>query len=201
MLIKDVPLANLSANERAKRIGYLPQNAPLHWNVTIDALVALGRYPHSDLQSLVGRSAIDRAMAELELQHFAHRLVDTLSGGERARAMLARVLAGEPSWILVDEPLAALDIAHRYALFHQLRSIASRGVGIVIVAHNLGLVARMTDDAVLLDGGRLVAAGTASDVLVPEQLGQVFGANFEYVRGTDGNSVLVSAPAGIWSIS
>jgi len=185
-LLDGQPLASLGATARARRIGYLPQDAPLHWNIAVRALIALGRFPHGDARSDLGRLAIDRALTKLDLHPFADRLAATLSGGERARAMLARVLAGEPDWILADEPLAALDIAHRYALMAHLRAVAARGVGVLLVAHDIALAAAYADDALLLHGGRLVAAGPVTDVLTPDRLGPVFGVAFEQVQTATG---------------
>lgn len=197
VLLEDAPLSALGAVERARRIGYLPQEASVHWNISVRALAALGRYPHR--RGLAGeseedRQAVRRALAEADMTHFAERLTGTLSGGERARALLARVLAGEPGWILADEPMAALDIAHRYGLMAQLRAVAQRGVGIVLVIHDLSLAARMADDALLLDGGRLVAAGPVCEVLTPARLGPVFGVDFAFASAADGAPTLVSAP-------
>ena len=191
------PLHAMKAAERARRIGYLPQESAVHWNIAVRALVALGRYPHRAgmaAESAQDRQAIAQALEELGLADFAQRLVGSLSGGERARVLLARVLAGRPDWILADEPMAALDLAHRYALMTHLRAVAVRGAGVAIVLHDLALAARMADDALLLDGGRLVAAGAAEDVLTPERLGSIFGVDFGWGRGADGAPVLVSAP-------
>ena len=190
-------LASINPRERAKRLGYLPQESPVHWNIAVRALVALGRYPHRD--GIAGESAADwlaveQALAEVGMAPFADRSVRSLSGGERARVLLARVLAGTPQWILADEPMAALDLAHRYALMAHLRDIAAQGVGVAIVIHDLALAARMADDALLLDQGRLVASGPARDVLTPERLGPVFGVDFAYAAAADGQPTLVSAP-------
>ena len=195
VLLDEAPLDRLAARMRARRIGYLPQEAPLHWNIAVRALVALGRFPHGDAASVAGRAIIERTLAQADLAPFADRLAGTLSGGERARAMLARVLAGAPDWLLADEPLAALDIAHRHAMLARLRGVAAQGVGVVIVLHDLALAARMADDALLLDRGRLIAAGPAGAVLAPERLDAIFGARFAYVDGPDGVPVLVSAPS------
>lgn len=185
------PLAALGPRDRARRIGYLPQDAPLHWNIAVRPLVALGRFPHGDAQGDLGRVAIDHALAEAELTPLAERLAGTLSGGERARVMLARLLAGEPDWILADEPLAALDIAHRYGLMARLRAIAARGVGVVVVAHDLAIAADFADDVVLLNSGHLVAAGRVDDIMTPTRLEQVFGASFQRVRDHEGREVLI----------
>jgi iron complex transport system ATP-binding protein len=189
--------ARLAPAERARRIGYLPQEAPVHWNIPVRTLVALGRYPHR--RGLAGESeadrlAVRRALEEVGLVRFAERPVATLSGGERARAHLARVLAGRPDWILLDEPLAALDLSHRFALMALLRTVAARGVGVVIVVHDLALAGRMADDALLLESGRLAASGPVLDVLTPACLGPVFGADFTYGAAADGTPTLIAAP-------
>ncbi|HEY1124270.1 MAG TPA: ABC transporter ATP-binding protein [Sphingobium sp.] len=197
VLLDGAAPANIAPRERAKRLGYLPQESPVHWNMAVRALVALGRYPHRD--GIAGESAADwlavqQALAEVGMESFANRPINSLSGGERARVLLARVLAGTPQWILADEPMAALDLAHRYALMAHLRDIAAQGVGVVIVIHDLSLAARMADDALLLDQGRLVASGPAGQVLTPERLGPVFGVDFAYAAATDGRATLVSTP-------
>src|SRR5687767_12820722 len=89
--------------ERARRIGYLPQVGEIAWDLSVASLAALGRLPHGDR----GETQVAAALAAVDLADFAQRPVSTLSGGERARALLARVLAGEPGWILADEPHAA----------------------------------------------------------------------------------------------
>lgn len=197
VLLDDVPLSSLKATDRARRIGYLPQESPVHWNIGVRALVALGRHPHRiglGGESAADWLAVEEALHEVGMSGFAERLVNSLSGGERARVLLARVLAGTPQWLLADEPMAALDLAHRYALMRHFRDIAARGTGVVIVIHDLALAARMADNALLLDGGRLVAAGPARDVLTPEQLGPIFGVDFAYGAAADGQLTLVSAP-------
>ncbi|MFX8891361.1 ATP-binding cassette domain-containing protein, partial [Acinetobacter baumannii] len=87
-------------------------------------------------------------MAQTDITHLAKRGVDQLSGGERGRVLLARVLAGEPEWLLVDEPLASLDPGHQLATLDLLRAAAARGCGVVVVLHDLTLAHRVADDAV-----------------------------------------------------
>ncbi len=135
VLLDGTPLSAMHPRNRAQAIGYLPQSAEVAWDVSVANLVALGRLPHRDR----GKFAVARAMAATDLSDFAHRPMSTLSGGEKARALLARVLAGEPRWILADEPLAALDIAHQLALLRVLRAEADKGTGVVLVLHDLSL--------------------------------------------------------------
>lgn len=189
-----VVLPKLPVREKARRIGYLPQQAALHWNISVRELVRLGRYAHGDMDGETGNHAVEAAMRDMDLSDLADRPAQSLSGGERARAMLARVLAGEPEWILADEPLAALDIAHRIELLDHLLAVSAKGVGVVLVDHDLALLSRSVDDVLLLDSGRLVAAGPADQVLVPELLQPVFGAGFAFASTADGNKVLVNDP-------
>ena len=102
VLLGDVPLCETSARQRACAMGYLPQGSDIAWDVSVESLVALGRYPHRDGASVQGRGAIESALAAAQLEELRNRPVSSLSGGERARALLARVLAGQPHWILAD---------------------------------------------------------------------------------------------------
>ncbi|MCW2406852.1 iron complex transport system ATP-binding protein [Sphingobium sp. B1D7B] len=194
LFLDGAALADLPARERARRIGYLPQDAPLHWNIAVRALVRLGRFPYGDANAPAGRRAIEQAMNRLDLHSLADRLVGSLSGGERARVMLARVLAGEPAWILADEPLAALDIVHRHNLMAHLRNGTAQNVGVVVVLHDLSIAARYCDDALLLSEGKVVASGRAEGVLTPEVLGPVFDVEFGWAPGNDGRAILTHFP-------
>ena len=162
-LLDDCDLAGLHPGERARAIGYLPQGGEVAWDVSVASLVALGRLPHGG----GGEAAMGRALAALDLADFAARPVSTLSGGERARALLGRVLAGEPRWILADEPLAALDLAHQLTLLRHLREEAARGTGVAIVLHDLALAMNHADRVLVLDRGALAANDTPETALSP----------------------------------
>lgn len=154
-------LADLAPRERARGLGYLPQSTEIAWDVPVRSLVELGRMPHGD--ALTG--PVDAAIAALDIGHLAHRRAQSLSGGETARVLLARVLAGEPQWILADEPLAALDLAHQLALLRHLRAAADAGAGVVLVLHDLAHAMNHADRVVVLDQGRIAADGTCEDAL------------------------------------
>jgi iron complex transport system ATP-binding protein len=152
------PFAQLHPQERARRIGYLPQSGEVAWNLSVRTLVGLGRLPHR-AGPAENATAVEQAIAAMQLEPLADRALSTLSGGERARALLARVLATQPHWILADEPLAALDLAHQQALIRRLRGLAREGRGVVLVVHDLALAMNHADHVVVLGDGRLVAQG------------------------------------------
>src|SRR5690606_7942484 len=114
-----------------------------------------------------------------DTSRLATRSVEQLSGGERSRALLARVLAGEPQWLLADEPLASLDPAHQLDVLARLRAVAAEGRGVILVLHDLNLALRVADDAVLLRAGRIVAAGEATQVLTAPLIAQTYGVEVE----------------------
>lgn len=177
------PVAGLEPRARARLLGYLPQDGEVHWNMRARDLVALGRSPHRSpfaAPSPEDEAAIVCALAATDADALAHRPIAELSGGERARVLLARVLAGEPRWLLADEPLASLDPAHQADLLGRLRAFAvadreEEGRGVALVLHDLVQAQRAADDALLLRDGRVHAFGPAAEVLTPDNIRAVFG--------------------------
>ena len=182
------PLTQIPADERARRIGYLPQSGEVAWNLSVRTLVALGRMPHRTSPAENTR-AIDEALQILQLEALADRPLSALSGGERARALLARVLATEPRWILADEPLAALDLAHQQALAARLRMLAKQGRGVVLVVHDLALAMNHADHVIVLDHGRVAAQGTPDRALSEQVIADVWGLEVQWL-GTPGHRAL-----------
>lgn len=133
-------LHSLPPLERARQVGFLPQTPEVAWDVTVETLVGLGRLPwqggplrRPHATPAQDRAAVADALAAMDLAALADRPVSRLSGGERARALAARVLAGQPRWLLADEPLANLDLAHAAALVARLKQQARGGAGVVLV--------------------------------------------------------------------
>jgi iron complex transport system ATP-binding protein len=171
-------LSSLPLRERAKRFGYLPQGHMVHWPLPARDIVALGRYPHgaTDPARLPPRDAeaVLRAMQAVDVMEFAERRVTELSGGERSRVALARVLAVEAPIILADEPTASLDPRHQIDVMKRLRAAADRSVLVIVVTHDLGLAARFADHVLVLADGRLAAQGAPEQALSEQVMANVF---------------------------
>ena len=171
-------LSSLSLVERAKRFGYLPQGHVVHWPLQVKDVVALGRYPHgaTDPARLTPKDseAVLRAMQATDVVEFSERRVTELSGGERSRVALARVLAVEAPVILADEPTASLDPRHQFDVMKSLRASADKGVLVIVVTHDLGLAARFADTVLVLSDGRLVSRGAPAEALSEKIMGEVF---------------------------
>lgn len=185
VLLSGAPLP--PGRERARAIGYLPQSGEVAWDLSVAALAALGRLPHGDR----GEAHVAAALEAVDLAALAQRPVSTLSGGERARALLARVLAGEPDWILADEPLAALDLAHQLALLARLRAAADSGAGVVLVLHDLALAMNHADRVLVLEQGKLAADGPPEQALAAEVVARVWGVPARWL-GEPGARALVA---------
>ncbi|MBD2841465.1 ABC transporter ATP-binding protein [Erythrobacter rubeus] len=179
-------LSELPPLERAKTLGYLPQHTEIAWDVAVENVVALGRLPHRDR----GTAEIETAIAALTLEPLRHRPARQLSGGEQARVLLARVLAGEPRWILADEPLAALDLAHQLSLVSHLQNCAHSGQGVVIVLHDLALAMNHADNAVVLHEGKCAASGPVEDALSSETIRSCWGVDAQWI-GDRGSRALI----------
>jgi len=171
-------LSSLSLRERARRFGYLPQGHTVHWPLPVHDVVALGRYPHgaTDPARLAPAAvqAVQRAMQATGVTGLAERPVTELSGGERSRVALARVLAVEAPVVLADEPTASLDPRYQIDVMKNLRGAADRGMLVIVVTHDLGLAARFADNVLVLAEGRLVAQGKPAQALSETVTAEVF---------------------------
>ena len=192
-LIDDEPIADMPAKTRAKAIGLLPQGAETHWAMQAQALVALGRYPHRNGlgPSDADHQAIISAMSATGTTEFATRPVTELSGGERARVLVARVLAGEPAWILADEPLANLDPGYQLDMLSLLRAQADTGTGVIAVLHDLHHAVRFADHVVLLHEGKVFAQGNVQSVITAANLSAVYGIDVNLFKDEEGTTQLV----------
>lgn len=171
-------LAGLERGTLAREIAYLPQDRVVHWPVTVRTLVGLGRLPHraiSAAESAADRDAITSAMAATDVAGFAGRPVTELSGGERARVLLARALAQEARFLIADEPAAGLDPQHELQLFAHLVRLAEMGKGVAVALHDLSLALRFCHRVALLKDGKVMADGPAGDVVTESNLAAAYG--------------------------
>ncbi len=171
-------LSSLALRDRARRFAYLPQGHIVHWPLPARDIVALGRYPHGATDparlSQKDSEAVLRAMRATDVVEFSDRRVTELSGGERSRVALARVLAVEAPVILADEPTASLDPRYQLDVMKSLRAAADQGVLVIVVTHDLGLAARFADTVLVLSEGRLVAQGAPAAALSQQVMADVF---------------------------
>ena len=176
--VDGVDVAQLAPSDLARRIAYLPQGQELHWPLSVERLVGLGRLPHLAPYSRIDaadQTAIESAMRETGVTLLRDRIATELSGGERARVMLARALATEAPALVVDEPLASLDPGHQIEVMALLAGRARAGALVVVVLHDLAAAARYCDRLVLLDHGAIVGDGSPAEVLSDAALASVYG--------------------------
>lgn len=172
----------LPRGELARRVAYYPQGQTLHWPLTVERLVELGRLPHLSPMSRISDTdiaAIERAMARADILDLRDRVATELSGGERARVLLARALAVDAPALIADEPLASLDPGHQIDVMDLLQNEAAAGGLVIAVLHDLTMAARYCDRLLLIDAGQMVAEGTPAEVLTPDNLARVYGIDAE----------------------
>lgn len=170
-------VATLPSATVARRVAYLPQAYAVHWPLSVERLVGLGRLPHLGPFSRItpaDQAAIDAAMHDTGTAHLADRTATELSGGERARVMLARALATGAPALIADEPLTSLDPGHQLEVMALLKARARAGALVVVVLHDLGIAARFCDRLLLIDRGRLKADGPPAAVLTDAALAETY---------------------------
>ncbi len=194
VLMDGVALAKCPAEQLATRRAVMPQDCSVAFDFTALEVVELGRYPHRNQPSQSEGSIVQQAMQLTGVAHLAHRSVNTLSGGERARTHLARSLAqvweapsnGAARWLLLDEPTAALDIAHQHHSMALLKSLAEeQGVGVIAVVHDVNLAVRYAHDVLILGNGES-ESGSVQEVLTPECIHRIWGVHCTQVKASDG---------------
>ena len=187
------PLGSWSASDLARARSVLLQANQVSFPFTVREVVEMGRSPW------LGRAtaeedadAIAAAVERTDISHLLDRAFTALSGGEKARASLARVLAQQTDVVLLDEPTAALDLRHQEEVMVVARSLAASGRAVVVVLHDLSLAAARADRIAMVDRGRIVAAGAPSDVLTPERIESVYGIAVHVLTDTpDGHLIVV----------
>ncbi|HEY0212955.1 MAG TPA: ABC transporter ATP-binding protein [Paenirhodobacter sp.] len=163
----------------ARTLAYLPQTPPPAEGMQLTELVALGRYPWRGTLGRLGtadHAVIDDALRQCGIDHLRDRLVETLSGGERQRGWIAMMLAQQAQWLLLDEPISALDVAHQVEVLALVqRMCRDKGLSAVVVLHDVNMAARYCDQVIALGQGKLVLQGPISTLMTAEALARVYG--------------------------
>jgi ABC-type cobalamin/Fe3+-siderophores transport system ATPase subunit len=177
LLVDGAPLARFDRAAIARRVAVVTQRETLAFPVTVEEYVALGRFPHLGGWRAAGsddRGAVVNALERAGVETLASRTIDHLSGGEWQRVRLARALAQGGEALVLDEPTTFLDIAHEMSVFELLHQLAREGRAVLLVSHQLNLVARFADWIVLLHEGHVAATGTPDDVMQASVLERVY---------------------------
>ncbi|RVW08949.1 heme ABC transporter ATP-binding protein [Prescottella agglutinans] len=186
------PLSDWSHSEMSRRRAVLPQQHTVGFSFTARQVVRMGRAPWQRTpRSADDDKLIDHCLDVCDVRHLADRPFSVLSGGERARVALARVLAQSTETVLLDEPTAALDLGHQEAVMRIARNRAADGAAVVVVLHDLGLAAAYADRICILENGRAAADGPPAEVLTEELLSRVYGHPVEVFAHPRSGATLV----------
>jgi iron complex transport system ATP-binding protein len=196
------PLSGWTRTELARAIGVVGQREEPAFPLRVEDTVMLGRYPWLGALEPPGPAdcqAVEQALERADVVALRARPTDLLSGGEWQRVRLARALAQEPRLLVLDEPTASLDVRHQMEAFELVRRLADQGLGALVVTHELNLAARFADRMLLLDRGRVTAAGTPEEVLQVATVSRAFAWPVAVTRLPDGSPQVVpqrSDPTG-----
>jgi ABC-type hemin transport system ATPase subunit len=185
----------MSPRQRAKRVSYVPQAGAVSFSFSVGQVVEMGRYALGDNDD----EAVQRALTLCDLTEVRGRAFAHLSGGQQRRVLLARAMAqsfGSGRVMLLDEPAAGMDLWHVHQTMRHLQRLASEGLSILVVMHDINLAASYADDVWLMDGGGLVKAGPWDAVLLPELLEPVYGVCFTPMNPPSGHAPIDGDRAG-----
>jgi iron complex transport system ATP-binding protein len=185
--IGDRPLSALRSAERARLVAYVPQSHSATFAFTVETVVLMGRTAHGSLfsrPSARDRDVAARVLERFGISHLAERSYTMISGGERQLALLARALAQEPQFIVLDEPTASLDFGNQGKVMREIRALAAAGHGVLFTTHDPNHALRAADRAYLLRGGERIAEGSVGDVLNRAQLEALYQAPVETLTDT-----------------
>ena len=183
ILIDGVSLTSMTVGQLAKSLAYLPQKLPDATHFDVQELVMLGRYPHQSWLSKPSDedwAIVKQSMQMTGVTQFANQAVSTMSGGERARAWLAMCLAQQTKYLLLDEPLAALDVKYQIEILKLLRKLVDENdLAVVIILHDINLATQFCDQLIALKQGKVCHQGATQTLMNQAVLQEIFGVQFE----------------------
>jgi iron complex transport system ATP-binding protein len=195
--IDDTDLKDISKKDIAKQIAVVPQSNEIRFAFSVRDIVAMGRMPFLErfqVESSEDMRIVDEAMEKTNITEFADRSINTMSGGERQRVIIARAIAQKPEIILLDEPTLHLDTCHQFEVLDLVKELSKKEqLTVVIVSHDLPMVVKYCDRIVLIHNHKIFALGTPEEVLTRENMRVVFNidAIFEYDNTLKANSVKI----------
>jgi len=197
VLLDDKDINDMKKSEIARHVAVVPQSNEIHFSFTVRDIVTMGRMPF--LETFQGESSddlrkVDEAMRKTNIIEFEDRFINTMSGGERQRVIIARALAQTPEIILLDEPTLHLDISNQFDVLELVKKLSDDdGLTVVIVSHDLPMVVRYCDRIVMLKDHKIFAIGKPEEVLTPENMRIIFNVDavFEKDEHTGQNTVRI----------
>jgi iron complex transport system ATP-binding protein len=201
VLLFGSPLASFAAKDAARHRSVLLQEQRIAFGFRVRRVVEMGRTPwYRTTAEERDDEAVDGAIEQVDIGHLADRIYPSLSGGEKSRTSLARIIAQESPLVLLDEPTAALDLAHQEQVLAIVRELADAGCAVVVVLHDLSLAA-LADRVCLLHRGRVVAEGTPGDVITSELISDVYGHPVDVIDHRGSRVVVPRRDRDVGSIS
>lgn len=171
--INNKEITKYKPKELAKIIGYVPQDTSIGFDFPVRDVVMMGRHPHIprfSMERKIDYERVEEALERTAITHLAEQTVTNLSGGQRQMVFIAKAIAQDPSILLLDEPISALDLNRQLQVLELIRELVDEGMTAIAALHDLNLAARFCDQLVLLNQGEVLASGTPKDVLTTERL-------------------------------
>ena len=178
ILIEGKNVEDYRKKDLAKIVGFVPQDTTIDYDFTVEDIIMMGRHPYKgrfQKEDKIDYKIVNDVMEMTNTLKFKNSLITEISGGERQRVIIAKVLAQNPSIILLDEPTSHLDINHQIDLLNLLRTLnKEKGTTIILVIHDINLAARFSDDIILLNEGEIIGSGNPEDVITAENMEKAY---------------------------